>query len=138
MMKFAAAAAVCSAGLVFCSGTAEARCGFRKSCCKSSCCAPAATSCCAPAPTCAAPNDTAPASPAAPADAAPPAPTADVGPLTGDPAVAMSPDGQQSYRSYSADSTQPAAANPAATTPAKPKVKSNFFNANRKMMGIVR
>jgi hypothetical protein len=48
----------------------------------------------------------------------------------------MSPDGQQSYRSYSADSTQTSPAAAAPTTPAKPKVKSNFFSANRKMQGI--
>jgi len=135
MLKFAATAVLCSAGVILVSETAQARCGCRRSCCSSaSTCAAPAPTCCAPAPSCAAPAGSGAAP--QPYDATPPAPTA--GLSNSDPALAQSSDGRQTFRSYSYDSAQPAAANAAApTTKAKPPA-SNFFRANRKMLGIIR
>jgi hypothetical protein len=138
MMKFATAAVFCSAGLILCSETAEARCGCKKSCCSSApatCCAPAPT-CAAPAPSCcapAAPSCCAPAAPAAPGDAAPPAPAPTAGSGYGNPAVAM--DGRQSYRSYSYNPA-PAASGAVSSAPKRSRAGwDNIGHADRKMLG---
>lgn len=142
MMKFAAAAVICSAGLFVCTETAQAKCR------KNKCCSPAPT-CCAPAPTCAAPASTcAPAAaPAAPYETpAPPTPPAASSAPEGDAPAKISQNdaGRQTFRNFSYDTneTAPPAVGTAPASVVNPPASqkkspgSNMFRADRKMRGI--